>query len=198
MGLRVVAALLVLICSCSSRKPLSEPTIAVTPPKLIPETGASLYLIEAPADWLDDSTMPVALTIDTPKNTFLAGEQMLGLMLRYALSRKEVAFKAQGDFLITAGRPTEATLTDPESIDAPPHVGFHVKLTASVGRTPQYVKLQFEARMLTTDKRGSETAYPVAEGRVEAPIGATLVMSRLKEKDRYYFLLLRIASLEEP
>lgn len=190
--------LFVLLCSCTSRTPVSDPTIAVTPPKLIPETGASLYLIEAPADWLDDSTMPVALTINTPKNTFLTGEQMLSHMLRYALSRKEVVFKAQGDFLITADRSTEATLTDPDSINAPPHLGFQVKLTASAGRTSAYVAVQFEARMLSTDKRGTETAHPIAEGRVEAPLRATLVMSRQKEKGRYYFLLLRIASLEEP
>lgn len=183
--------------SCSSRTPISEPTIAVTPATLIPDTGASLYLIEAPIDWLDDSSN-IALTIEAPKGAIWIGEQALREVLRYALSRKEVVFKAQGDFLLTAGRPTEATLTDPDSINAPPFVGFRVKLDASTSKSPGYFDFQFAAKMVTTDQKGRETVDTIAEGEGRAPFRATLVMNRQKANDRHYFLLLRISSLEEP
>jgi hypothetical protein len=198
MAPRLSALILIaLACSCSTRKPLGEPAIAAAPATLIPDTGASLYLIESTTDWIDDSSHLV-LTIDSPRGTVWIGETGLKFVLRHALSKKEIVFKAQGDFMITSGRPTEATLTDPDSIAAPPYIGFHVKLNASCGKRPGYVDLQWKARIVTTDRKGTETADEIAEGRSEAPLRATLVIPRLKEKDQYYFLLLRIASLEEP
>jgi hypothetical protein len=188
---------LALLCACASRRPLEEPTIKAVPATLIPDSGASLYLIEAPDDWLDDTAHDIALTIKAPKNTIWIGEQTLKEVLRYALSRKEVSFKAQGDFLITSGCPVEATLTHPESVDAPPPVGFHVKLTASYSKSPGYFDYELAASIVTTNRKGIETADTIAEGGGKAPLRATLLMSRIKAADRGYFLLLRISTLEK-
>ena len=194
----IVSLSLLLTAACASREPLEEPTIKSVPAALIPESGASLYIIEAPDDWLDDcSSTFLWLTKDAPENSAWMGDQAFSLILRLALSRREVSYKAQGDFLITSGHPTEATLTDPESIDAPLIVGFHAKLNASLGRRPGYINMEWLAQILTTDKKGTETAVTISEGKDEVGLPAALAMWRRKTKDRSYFLLLRIASLEE-
>lgn len=192
----MIAGLLLILSACASRKPVEKPTITSVPAALIPDKGASLYLIEAFDDWLDDGC-DIGLTIETPKNTILIGEQALTLVLRSALSQKSVEFKAQGDFLITSGRPTEVTLADPEGLEKSPYVGFHMKLEASHGRSAEYVNLKWSAQALMTDARGNEIVEPIAEGSGEYPYRATLLMRRHKTKDRSHFLLLRIASLAE-
>jgi len=172
------------------------PTITSVPPTLIPASGASLYLIEGPDDWLYDG-MQFWNEIPGSKDTTWVGDKGLRLVLRLALSQKSMSFKAQADFIVTSGYLTEATLTHPDRIQAPPFIGFHVKFSATLGNDPDSVNLVWKTSLVTTDKRGTETAEPFAEGSGSVPLGATLIMRRPKGEGRFYFLLLRIASLKK-
>ncbi len=199
----------VLLAGCASKTVVEDPTITLVPPALIAESGASLYVLDGPEDWLDDGGGKFIRPGPSPWLD-LPG---LRHVLRYGLSHKAVRFIGHADFQPTSGFPTEVTLFNP---DAEAHlqgtearrVGFRVRLKAAPSRDPGHIDLEWEADQLTDipgaggrDGRRGETRRVVdkiSSGKETFPIGASLLLRHPKWDDRVYILLLRIASLKEP
>ena len=203
---------------CASRPPLEEPTIKSTPPQLIADSGASLYVLEAWDDLLEvnfklfgrmpDEKENPSIGPKSSSNTLWIGEQALKLLLRHSLSQKPegVTFVGHADVQPLSGWPMEVTLFNPDALPAPQRaerVGFHVRFTATSTDDPQYVSIEWEAEKLT-DSPGprnepgkiTRAKERIAGGSCKLPLRATLLMSSRKEGNRMYLVLLRITSLK--
>jgi hypothetical protein len=195
---------LLILAGCASRTPVEEPTIRSVPPALIAETGASLYIVEAPDDWLDDGGMifqvapaesdPSPIGPKPSTNAQWLGEQAFSLVLRTALSQKSVQFIAHADFQPWAAYPSEVTLFSP---DVMKRVGFRVKLKASPTEHPEYAAIEWEAEQLTDGPKG-RIATPISKGACRLPYRGTVMMHHRKDDHRFYALLLRLTSLRNP
>jgi len=211
---------LVVAAGCAPRPPIEEPTIKSVPPQLIADSGASLYILDARDDLLDDDSRLFQRVPDEkddppigPKassNTMSIGEQALERVLRYSLSQKPevVTFVGHADVQPLSGWPMDVTLFNPDALPANPRaerVGFHVRFTASSTANPNYVNIEWETEMLT-DTPGpknepgkiSRAKERIAGGSCKLPVRSTLLMHHRKEGSRMYLVLLRITSLKEP
>lgn len=171
------------------------------PTPLIADSGASLYVLDGPDDWLDDG----GDMLINPKPAPWMGDRALRHVLRYGLSHKAVRFVGHADFQPTSGFPTEVTLFNPDA-EAHLHrtelgrVGFRVRLKAAFSKELDQVDVEWAAELLTdfTGTRG-ETRREVEKidsGSGTFPLGAALLLRHPKGDDRVYILLLRIASLD--
>ena len=187
---------------------MDPPTIATVPPQLIAESGASLYVLDGPDDWLDDGDDMLI----NPKPSPWVGERGLKHLLRFGLSHKAVRFVGHADFQATAGYPTEATLFNPDSEahlqgTEMRRVGFRIRVKAAYSDDRKDVDVEWEAEQLTDvpgavgrdGKRGEyrRTVEKIDSGSGRFPLGAALLMRHPKWDGKVYILLLRIASLKE-
>ena len=142
---RIAPMLLLLFPACASVKPLEEPTIKSVPAALIADSGASLYVLEAWDDWLDDGNTDMIFNripsgghdsegsgfsdideqADLPmgpessSNTHWMGEHALHFVLRHGLSQKRVRLIGHADFQPASGCPMEVTLFNPDAEPRP-------------------------------------------------------------------------------
>jgi len=198
---RIPVLALVLAAGCA-REPLEDPSIQRAPPSLIPGEGASLYVLEGPAGWLQED-----LKLVDPDPVPSLGTPALATALRYALSHRQIRFIGHADFQPTSGWPTEATLFNPDAEGHGPgsggsQVGFKVALTAWFA-DPKSVKVEWKAEQLTISRPAPGAASRTDAERIDSgaatiPYGKSIVMSRAKEGGREYTLLLRMASLRDP
>jgi hypothetical protein len=83
-----------LTAGCAAREPLEDPSIKRTPPSLIADEGAALYVLEGPAGWLAQDLKFTEPTLD---------DQQLATALRYGLAHRQVRFIGHADFQPTHG-----------------------------------------------------------------------------------------------
>lgn len=197
---RAAGFALVILAGCA-REPLEDPSIKRAPPSLIPSEGASLYVLEGPAGWLQED-----LKLVDPQPLPSLGTPQLATALRYAISHRQIRFIGHADFQPTSGWPTEATLFNPDAEGHGPgtgsQIGFKVALTAWAAE-PGSVKVEWKAEQLTISRpkpgAASQTdADRIDSGTVTIAYGKSIVMSRRKAEGREYTILLRIASIREP
>ncbi|HKS16220.1 MAG TPA: hypothetical protein VJU16_02855 [Planctomycetota bacterium] len=198
-----------MLAGCASKTVVEDPTIRSVPPQLVAETGASLYVLDAPDDWLEDNTDKLI----NPKPSPWMGVRALRHVLKYGLSHKQVRFVGHADFQPTSGYPTEVTLFNPDAEahlkgDEMRRVGFRVRMKAVFSREPDCIDLEWAAEQLTDipgtvgrDGKRGETRREVEKigsGTGTYPLGAALFLRHPKWGDKVYILLLRIASLGQP
>lgn len=187
-----------ILAGCVSPPTSEEPTIKSVPAALITASGASLYVLEGPENWLDEFDVasripanargissPLSGTDDTAdppaksswsKDTWFMAEYTLGLMLRHGLSRKHVSLIIHADFQPASGWPTDVTIFNPES--EPPsgsrasrRVGFRIRLKATQNTDPELVALDWEGEMLTDVSGTEEKGRPGQFPRVIEKLG---------------------------
>ncbi|HKS16219.1 MAG TPA: hypothetical protein VJU16_02850 [Planctomycetota bacterium] len=192
------ATLLVLLAGCTTPVQFEDPEIASFPGVLIAHAGASLYVLEASDDWLDDGNDFLIRTIPRDerdyesfdranpperfqnKDTSWMGEQALEMVLRWALKKTKARLIGHVDFQPRSGHLIEVTLfsLDSESGGGPDgakRTGFRVRLKATSCKNPALVNVEWEADKLTdgprADDRGRPGQFPRTSERINLGSG---------------------------
>jgi len=197
---------------CATSQPSVKPWEL---PTYVSEHGASLIVLEAREDFLDDFSNPFQTAPQEseelptgPKpssNTHSLGEQALESIVRY----------------IAEKRPDGASVRFHEVIDPLPHgtcdvvftippdetEGFRLKFSALRSSNPAYCDITWETEFMT----GCNSEYlkgegwtssnhateRIAAGSCRLPLRASLFISRRWKADRLYVLILRINSVRD-
>ena len=197
--------------SCATPPPSYKPWEL---PTYVSDSGASLIVLEARYDFLDDDSKLFPAPMESKalptgpepsSNTLWLGEQALETIIRY----------------VTTKQPDGAAVRFHEIIDPIPREtcdvvftippdeteGFRLKFKAAPSANPAYCDITWEAEFMTGCSseyaRGEgwtldkQTTERIAGGSGRLPLRASLFMTRRWQADRLYVLILRINSVRE-
>ena len=176
--------LLALAAGCSTPSGTEDPPYRSVPGAFLSDTGASLYVLEAFDDWLDDGNDILNHTIprderdyeffdrENPpervqnKDTSWMGEQPLRLILRWGLSKEtsKARFIGHADFQPKSGHTANLIVYDP--MPGPLESGgrkrtaFRIRLKATLCKNPKLIALEWEGEKLTDGPDLEEAGRP--------------------------------------
>jgi hypothetical protein len=204
--------LILALLGCST-PPAAEPRDGLDPRK----SGASVYIIEASDDWLDDG-MDILSRSPDAGTAFCVGEQALQIILRVAARGRAARLVRVEDFEPQAGVLTPLSFPEPVSYMVPSPdgkyelrrhpetAGYEFSMLPLLSSDSKYATVMYSLRRRCanlskipgTDLAAGAPAFEevwLHSGRTAIPIGGALLWNCPKGEGRSDVIILHLASV---